>query len=213
MKNFKLHQNIFAWFFCLALIVSCKEKDKNSIYIDSNDNTVIFPTSSKELRADLKDEFTSPKALDLHIKARRHFHNENFDQAIQMLKKASQLESDNMHINHSLGLLFDAIGKTDSAKIYTMKAMEIDPTFDIAVNSYGLYLMNQDSLESARNYFDKAIKINPINEVFYLNKALTYCNQKFMKDSCCKYVSIAESYKSEISKEHIEKVKIRNGCE
>ena len=185
------------------------------MFVDSgNDKDVlIFPTSGEQLRIYYQDKFENKDALDLFISAYDKMNQKDFDEANEIYKKALLIEPNNKYIYHSLGNSFSSIREIDLAKYNTLKSIKIDSTFDIAINSYGLYLMSQDSFILAGKYFSKAIELDPSNEIYYLNKAINFSNQKYLRDSCCKYVKLAEKYKRSSTSEFIKEVKEENNCD
>ena len=68
---------------------------------------------------------------------------------------------------NNLGLLFENQKQYDSATIYYLKTLQIDPKYTNAIINLGLLFYNQKQYDSANFYYRKALSIDPNNTNAY----------------------------------------------
>jgi len=91
----------------------------------------------------------------------------NFIKAIQLLKKATQIQSNHKSAHNYLGIAFYKLGELQKAIGCHEKAIQIDPNYAEAHNNLGLVFKELGELQKAIGCHEKAIQIDPNNSDAY----------------------------------------------
>ena len=91
----------------------------------------------------------------------------NFIKAIQLLKKATQIQSNHKSAHNYLGIAFYKLGELQKAIGCYEKAIQIDPNYAEAHNNLGLVFKELGELQKAIGCHEKAIQIDPNNPDAY----------------------------------------------
>jgi protein O-GlcNAc transferase len=93
---------------------------------------------------------------------------ENYDLAIQCIKKALQYRAPNVAGAYFiLGMALQGKGLLDEAITHYQKAIELDPSFAEAYYNLGIALKGKGEIDEAITYYQKAIEINPFSAKAY----------------------------------------------
>ncbi len=93
-----------------------------------------------------------------------------YDQALFSLEQARYIQ-ETAEVLTLIGWCYSLMKKSNSAKKYCLKAIEVDPDYGPSYNDLGTYLMNEGDLKEALRWFDLA-KNAPI----YQNKEYPFIN-------------------------------------
>ena len=95
------------------------------------------------------------KALQLWQAAYRHQMKGELDQAIELYRKSIEI-CPTAEAHTFLGWTYSFQGRLDEATKECLRAIEIDPAFGNPYNDIGVYLMQQDRLDEAIPWLEKA---------------------------------------------------------
>ena len=85
----------------------------------------------------------------------------NFIKATQLLKKATQIQSNHKSTHNYLGIAFYKLGELQKAKSCYEKSIQIDPNYAEAHNNLGIVFKELGEFQKAISCHEKAIQINP----------------------------------------------------
>lgn len=85
--------------------------------------------------------------------------NKNFDQAKELLIKATEIQPKNTTAIHNLGTCYKELRKFDEAKKYYNKVLEIDPKHTNANYNLGIIYYELKDLKKAKSYLKKTTEI------------------------------------------------------
>ncbi len=159
----------------------------------------------------IQDNFNSTKAGKLYEKALMFSQNQENDSALIYMKMANKTEKENKLILKDLGNIFAEMDQIDSAKYYTLKSIELDSSYSWALNNFGLLLYREYEYSQAIEYYNKALRLEPENGLFHVNKALAL-HQLGQVDSCCIHLKIAQKLNSYDSKKYIKELLKHYDC-
>ena len=91
----------------------------------------------------------------------------NFIKAIQLLKKATQIQSNHKSAHNYLGIAFYKLGELQKAIGCYAKSIKIDPNFAEAHNNLGIVFKELGLLQKAISCHEKAIQIDSNNSDAY----------------------------------------------
>ena len=95
------------------------------------------------------------KALELWQAAYRHQMKGELDQAIELYRKSIEI-CPTAEAHTFLGWTYSFQGRLDDATKECLRAIEIDPDFGNPYNDIGVYLMQQDKLDEAIPWLERA---------------------------------------------------------
>ncbi len=132
---------------------------------------------AKELCAKAMDIF--PKQPEFHlIMAEMHEYDGEYQQALDLLLKATATWPDNTGILYRLGMVYDRMEHRDQAMLVMDKIISKDPEHADALNYLGYSLAEQGrDLERAELLIDNALKVKPDNGYFVDSLAWVYFKQ------------------------------------
>ncbi|HLD42709.1 MAG TPA: glycosyltransferase [Candidatus Nanoarchaeia archaeon] len=119
------------------------------------------------------------------------------DSYLRMLRKRFD-ELQTAKAAYDLGLgIYDRKKDIDEARQYVEKALEMEPDFEEALFTLGVFSIKEKKYEGGITYFEKVLSLNPRNYWAYTNLALLYATLKEWKK--CKVV-----YEKALEKGHPE---------
>ena len=120
----------------------------------SVENTVAgAPTAPADMKAD-----------DLVESGRAAIANNNLPMAVQLLKRATQVDAKNKYAWYALALAYMGMRQNDDAVGALKKQIEINPYDEYAYNALGRAYWQQRKYDDAVTAFNKQIEINPLDK-------------------------------------------------
>ena len=114
------------------------------------------------------------KADELDESARAAMQNGNFPLAVQMLKRAVEVEPKHKYAWNNLGLAYLAMRQNDDAIAAFQKAVDVNPYDEFAFNNLGRAYWQQRKYEDAASAFHKQLEINPLDKFAHTNLGAMY---------------------------------------
>jgi Flp pilus assembly protein TadD len=114
------------------------------------------------------------KADDLNESARTAMQNGNFPLAIQLLKRAVEVEPKNKYAWNNLGLCYLSIRQSTEAVGAFQKALEVNPYDEFAYNNLGRAYWQDRKYDDAANAFHKQLENNPLDKFAHANLGAMY---------------------------------------
>jgi Flp pilus assembly protein TadD len=114
------------------------------------------------------------KADDLNESARTAMQNGNFPLAIQLLKRAVEVEPKNKYAWNNLGLCYLSIRQSTDAVGAFQKALEVNPYDEFAYNNLGRAYWQDRKYDDAANAFHKQLENNPLDKFAHANLGAMY---------------------------------------
>ncbi len=125
-------------------------------FIDSN-LTQVLPV--EELMVDTTDSQSLARLGD------QYFESSNYKQAIEIYKKALEINPNDTDTLNDLGLAYHYTGNSDLAEEVLIKGTEADPAFQRIWLSLGYVLKSAGKNEEARSILQKTVELDPGSEV------------------------------------------------
>ncbi|MBW1894834.1 MAG: tetratricopeptide repeat protein [Deltaproteobacteria bacterium] len=125
-------------------------------FTDSNQMTVL---PVEELMVDTGDPQSLARLGD------EYFESGNYRQAIEIYKKALEINPKDIDTLNDLGLAYHYTGNSDLAEEVLIKGTEVDPAFQRIWLSLGYVLKSAGKNEQAISVLQKTVKLGPDNEV------------------------------------------------
>ena len=114
------------------------------------------------------------KADDLNESGRSAMQNGNFTLAIQLFRRAVELEPKDKFAWNNLGLAYLATRDTGKAVESFQKQLEVNPYDEFAYNNLGRAYWLDRKYEEAANAFKKQIEISPLDKFAHSNLGALY---------------------------------------
>jgi tetratricopeptide (TPR) repeat protein len=114
------------------------------------------------------------KADDLNESARAAMQNGNFPLAIQLLKRAVDVEPKNKYAWNNLGLCYLSLRQGDNAVTAFQRALEVNPYDEFAYNNLGRAYWQDRKYDDAANAFHKQLENNPLDKFAHANLGAMY---------------------------------------
>ena len=114
------------------------------------------------------------KADDLNESARAAIQNGNFPLAIQLLKRAVEVDSKNKYAWNNLGLAYLSLRQGDDAVAAFQKALDVNPYDEFAYNNLGRAYWQDRKYDDAANAFHKQLENNPLDKFAHANLGAMY---------------------------------------
>jgi len=111
-------------------------------------------------------------ANTLNSDARKLIGSHNYQEALDLLNKALEINPDHVDALYNKGWALLALKKHEEAIVSFDKVLEINPNHSHALNMKGNVLLALDKPEEAIVSFDKAIEVNPNHNIAKRNKIL-----------------------------------------
>ncbi|HEY8182717.1 MAG TPA: tetratricopeptide repeat protein, partial [Thermoanaerobaculia bacterium] len=86
-----------------------------------------------------------------------------FDEAIQIAKRVLERDPKNTRTRSLLAVAYDKTFQPDLADAEFRRTIEQAPDDYVSYNNYGIFLLNRNRPDEARDQFRRAIKLNPTN--------------------------------------------------
>ncbi|MEO9475238.1 MAG: tetratricopeptide repeat protein [Cyclobacteriaceae bacterium] len=179
MRTFFILASLLSMNFCVGqtLLKDVFPNIESSSYnvqpiINLSDTSILNPddyTGYMELGLDLYNQGAYHKAIQEFKKALL-IHIESISDEFVTYNTANN----NPYPYYYIGLSFEAIGTTDSAKYYIRKSLIEMPYFIEGLNRLGVLLLASDSITSAIYQFNQGLKINAKSDVLNYNLAYSY---------------------------------------
>jgi tetratricopeptide (TPR) repeat protein len=104
-------------------------------------------------------------------------HKKRFDEALDNLLKAIQIDPNYIEARLNLGFVYETNGDTDKAIEQYRKAIQINPSFAKAYNNLGVSLLKQDKTDEAIQNIQKALQLDPGLAAAYMNMGTALAEQ------------------------------------
>jgi len=114
------------------------------------------------------------KADELDESARAAMQNGNFPLAVQLLKRAVEVDPKHKYAWNNLGLAYLAMRQDDDAIASFQKAVDVNPYDEFAFNNMGRAYWQQRKYQDAANAFHKQLDINPLDKFAHGNLGAMY---------------------------------------
>ncbi len=114
------------------------------------------------------------KADDLNETARAAMGNGDFPQAIQLLKRAVDVDPKNKYAWNNLGLAYLALRQADNAVAAFKKALDVNPYDEFAYNNLGRAYWQDRKYDQAVEAFHKQLENNPLDKFAHANLGAMY---------------------------------------
>ena len=125
-------------------------------FTDSNPMKVL---PVEELGVDTSD----PQSLALL--GDQYFESRNYEQAIELYKKALEINPNDIDTSNDLGLAYHYTGNSDLAEEVLLKGIEADPEFQRIWLTLGYVLKSAGKSEEARSVLQKTVEMGSDNEI------------------------------------------------
>src|SRR6201987_286788 len=114
------------------------------------------------------------KADELDESGRAAMQNGNFPLAVELLKKAVEVDPKHNYAWNNLGLAYLAMRQDDDAVGAFQKAVEVNPYDEFAFNNLGRVYWQMRKYDDAANAFHKQLEINPLDKFAHSNLGAMY---------------------------------------
>jgi tetratricopeptide (TPR) repeat protein/transglutaminase-like putative cysteine protease len=114
------------------------------------------------------------KADELDESGRAAMQNGNFPLAVELLKKAVEVDPRHKYAWNNLGLAYLAMRQDDDAIGAFKKAVDVNPYDEFAYNNMGRAYWQDRKYEEAANAFHKQMEINPLDKFAHGNLGSMY---------------------------------------
>ena len=114
------------------------------------------------------------KADDLVDSARAAGDNGNFQVALVLLQRATEIDPKNKVAWNNLGLVYFALRENDHAIAAFQKQIEVNPYDEFAYNNLGRVYWNDRKYEDAVKAFNKQLENNPLDKFAHANLGQMY---------------------------------------
>ena len=114
----------------------------------------------------------------LNQKALVYYKQRKFDEAIQLWRKALEIDHLNTTVLYSLGIVHFEQKKYDEAIRYLKKLSEIAPDHHKALLVLGSAYLKLRKFDIAEGYIQKSLKLSPNNKMAYINLGAIYSVRK-----------------------------------
>ncbi|HMK20734.1 MAG TPA: DUF3857 domain-containing protein [Terriglobales bacterium] len=114
------------------------------------------------------------KADDLNEGARSAIQNGNLPLAIQLLKRAVEVDPKNKYAWNNLGLAYMGMRRSEDAVAAFKKALEVNPYDEFAYNNLGRAYWQDRKYEQAAEAFHKQLETNPLDKFAHGNLGAMY---------------------------------------
>lgn len=128
-----------------------------------------------------------------------YINKKDFEKAINILRKCIEISPANLEYYKDLGIILqEAKQYNEALKIYEFLLREVHD--DDIYNNYGLIHLEKNAYILSRDYFKKAIEINPSKSKYYANIALSFIQEyeyfykKSKINSYDEYTKLSEYY-------------------
>jgi tetratricopeptide (TPR) repeat protein/transglutaminase-like putative cysteine protease len=109
------------------------------------------------------------KADELDESGRAAMQNGNFPLAVELLKKAVEVDPKHKYAWNNLGLAYLAMRQDDDAIAAFKKAVDVNPYDEFAYNNMGRAYWQDRKYDAAANAFHKQLEINPLDKFAHGN--------------------------------------------
>jgi Flp pilus assembly protein TadD len=123
------------------------------------DSTPMRVLSVEELGVDSSDPQSLARLGD------EYFERRNYKQAIELYKKALEINPNDTDTFNDLGLAYLYTGNSNLAEEVLMNGIEVDPEFQRIWLSLGYVLKSAGKNEEARSVLQKTVDMDPANEI------------------------------------------------
>jgi tetratricopeptide (TPR) repeat protein len=118
------------------------------------------------------------KADDLNDSGQAAMRNGNYPLAIELLKRAVEVDPKHKMAWNNLGLAYLGMRKDDDAIAAFKKQLEINPYDEYANNNLGRAYWSERKYDDAIAAFEKQLEINPLDKYAHANLGNLYMEQK-----------------------------------
>lgn len=112
--------------------------------------------------------------------------------AMQLMKKALQVNPENAHANHLYGLALFQERQLEPASHAVRKAIALDPSSPVFLNNLGLIMIAMGQAGKAIEAHSSAIDLDPRNPVSYFHRANVLRHEGTVADAIADYEKVLE---------------------
>jgi tetratricopeptide (TPR) repeat protein/transglutaminase-like putative cysteine protease len=123
------------------------------------------------------------KADELDESARTAMQNGNFPLAVQLLKRAVEVDPKHKYAWNNLGLAYLSMRQNDEAIAAFQKAVDVNPYDEFAFNNMGRAYWQERKYDEAANAFHKQLEINPLDKFAHGNLGSMYAEWHKYQDA------------------------------
>jgi len=135
---------------------------------------------------------------NIHKRAISYYKEKKFTEAIQLWRKALELNPQEIEVLYSLGLIYFELKKYDDAIKFLNQLLELSPGHDKAMLIIGISYIKLRKFDIAEDYIQKSLDINPKNKLAFLNLGAIYSIQKKFDKGIEMFQRVIELYPNEI---------------
>jgi len=118
-----------------------------------------------QVQAAMKEARENPKDFDAQVTAAKlEYQVQRFDQAVEFLLKANQLQPDNFDVVAMLGVANMDAGKFDAAEKWYRAALAKKPEDIVVLDGFCAVLLSQGKAKEADAAIEKLAKLDPTNQ-------------------------------------------------
>lgn len=176
-----------------------EEKEYYEFIVDLMENGAISENSRKildkrkikfgisETRAKELEEFAkqnnSASSNDLLEEGKTYYNNEEYDKAIEIFKKAVELNPDDDDSWRWLGNSYNRNGQVEEAIKYYLKAAKLNPDDSRNWFNLGISYSNNEQYKEAINSFLKVVELNPDDSYSWYGLGNSYIKNEQVEDA------------------------------
>ncbi len=129
---------------------------------------ICFCQTAKVIQNDLYAPTKSEEARVCYNKGSDYFEQQNYPKAIQSFEQAISIDNNYIDAYDNLGLAFRHADNLDSAEYYYLASIRKYPKGSVALRNMGVIEVMKKNYDKAKDYYDRAIAINPKDaEAYY----------------------------------------------
>ena len=119
----------------------------------------------QQVQAAMKHARENPKDFEAQVTAAKlEYQVQRFDQAVEFLLKANQLQPDNFDVLAMLGVANMDAGKMDAAEKWYRAALGKKPDDIVALDGFCAVLLSKGDAKGAEAVIEKLAKLDPSNQ-------------------------------------------------
>lgn len=144
-------------------------------------------TTFTDVAISLPYSFKTKEAEQLSIKAFDLKKSRQFDEAIELYKKAISIEQDNPKLFFDMAECYASTDRLIIAVHLMDTAISLDSLYAPFYSNRGLYNYKLYNDQDAINDYKKAIKLDAKNDVFHINLASVYYSNNNFSEACAEF--------------------------
>jgi len=138
------------------------------------------------------------KIKNIHNKAIACYKEKKFDQAIQLWQKSLQIDSQEVEVLYSLGIIHFELKKYEESIKYLNDLLELSPGHHKAMLIVGTAYIKLRKFDIAEDFIQKSIDIKPDQKLANLNLGAIYSVQKKFDQGIEMFKKVIDSHPNEV---------------